>query len=447
MLKTYIKSFYEAAGAYGVDHLSFHVERCACRATDVREGKLEKLELADSCRLFIEGAAEGFAGGVFVEDFQPGLIEEHLQSLRENALACGRPYAPRVLTPIPEPEDSLQGFPPLDVLTERLREAEEAAKAVDSRIEVQNCGFFEREGTVTLSDGQGTHMTDLIGGGQFFIELTAREGEMVQLGGRSLDLPRGQLTDLTAVARKAAEAAAARLNAASCPTEHTKVVLDSYVVCELLDAFAPAFFGRNVQKHMSVLEGRLGRQVAGENITLEENPAMPGGLRPRRFDDEGVPTCRKTLLDRGVLRTYLLDRRSAAQSGLASGGNGFRTSFSEEISPGYTNLILRPGDKSLPELLAEMRDGLFITNVSGVFAGAHPTTGEFSLIARGFRVRDGLRREAVSQITIAGDFFELLGGVRGVGRDCLWMRGAHGCVCTPELFVDALAVSGGGQAE
>jgi len=442
MLKTYIRSFREAAEASGVEQLHFHVEWSASRSAEVRDGALEKLELADNCGLFIEGAVEGFAGGVFVENFQPALIGEQLRSLRENALVCGRPWIPRILTPMPETGAVPRGFPPLDGLVERLREAEEAARAVDSRINVQSCGFYEWEGTVTLSDGRGTEMTDPVGGGRFYLELTAREGKLVQLGGRSLDLPRDVLPDLTGLARKAAEAAVARLNAASCPTGHSRVVLDSYVVCELLDAFAPAFFGKSVQKHMSVLEGRLGQRVAEDSITLEEDPALSGGLRPRRFDDEGVPTCRKLLLDHGVLRTYLHDRRSAAQAGLVSCGNGFRTGCSEEISPGYTNLVLRPGDKALSELLSEMGDGLFITNVSGVFAGAHPATGEFSLIARGFRVRDGVRREAVSQITVAGDFFELLCGVRGVGRGCQWMRGAHGCVCAPELYVDNLAVSG-----
>lgn len=443
MLKTYISRFSEAAKECGLEHLSFHVEQSASRTASVRGGELEKLELADSCRLFIEGAVEGFAGGVFVEDFHPDLIGEHIRLLRENALGCGRAFLPRVLTPVPEPEDGLHGLAPLDALIERLREAEETAHAVDSRVDVQSCGFYEKEGTVTLSDDEGTTLTDLVGGGHFYLELFAREGKRVELGGRSLDVPRGQLPDLTAIARKSAEAAVARLNAASCPAGHSKAVLEGHVVCELLDAFAPAFFGKSVQKHMSVLEGRLGQQVAGENITLEEDPALSGGLRLRRFDDEGTPTCRKVLLDRGVLQTYLHDRRSAAQFGQTAGGNGFRSSFSEEISPGYTNLALRPGDKTQSELLLEMEDGLLITNVSGVFAGAHAATGEFALIARGFRVRDGVRREAVSQITISGDFFDLLGRVRSVGSDCQWMSASNGSVCAPSLYVDALSVSGG----
>lgn len=445
MLKAYITEFCAAAAARGLKDLRFHIEHSASRSAGVSGGELEKLELSDGCRLFVEGSAEGFGGGVFVEALSPALAEEHVRLLWENALACRRSALPHAPIAAPEPEDA-GDFAPLELLTERLREAEAAALAVDSRVEVLSCGFHERLGTITLADGQGNAMTDPLGCGHFHIELIAREGARTLLGGRSVALRRGELPALAPIARKAAEEVISRLSAASCPTGHSAVVLDGHVVCELLDAFSPAFFGRNVQHHMSVLEGRLGQRTAGENITLEEDPTLPGGLRPRRFDDEGVPTSRKTILDRGVLRTYLYDQRGAAQAGEAPGGNGFCHSVSEEASTGYTNLVLRAGERTQEELLAEMGEGLLITRVSGVFAGAHPTTGEFSLIARGVRVRDGQRREAVNQITIAGDFFAMLERVLGVGSDGQWMRGACGSVCAPSLYVKDLAVSGEEQA-
>ena len=214
------------------------------------------------------------------------------------------------------------------------------------------------------------------------------------------------------------------------------------MVCELLDAFLPSFFAKNVQSHMSVLEGRLGEQVAGERITLEEEPRLPGGLCGRRFDDEGVPTSAKAILSGGVLKTYLYNRQSASQAGRAPGGNGFKPSYGEEAATGYTNMVLRCGERSREQLLEEMGEGLLITGVSGVFAGAHPASGEFSLIAQGYKVSGGTLCGGVSQITIAGNFFELLRRVRGVGSDAAWMRTAAGCIRAPSLYVSALAISG-----
>ena len=443
MRKEYMEEFVRAAKAQGVEHLRFYVEESAGRSVTVCGGQMEHLDLSESCQIFAEGAVEGFAGSVFVEDLRPEHIEEHVQTLRECALEAKRPFLELPLPALPAPEGLPADFAPLEEVVERLVAAGEAAQAVDSRVSVQSCSFHERRGTVTLADSQGNAATDWQGGGHLYIGLTARQGETAQQGGRGLHLPWGPLPELEALAREAAAEAVSRLDAASYPTGHSGVVLTGKVVCELLDAFAPAFFARSVERHMSVLEGRLGQPVAGENITLREEPQLSGGLRCRRFDDEGTLTAAKAVLDRGVLQTYLHNAATAGRAGTASGGNGFRPSFSAEVSTGYTNLVLSAGEKSLEELLEELGEGLLITGVSGVFAGARPTTGEFSLIAQGFRVQGGQQGRAVSKITIAGDFFEMLRQVRGIGNDARWMRAANGCVCAPPLLVESLAVSGG----
>lgn len=443
MRKELFAEFARAAKAQGVGQLRFHVEETAERSTSVYGGELERLNLAESCRFLIEGEAGGFAGSVFADELRPELIGEYVRQIRESALEGKRPFQAHPLASLPEPEGAERSFLPLEELVEKMVSAGNAALAADSRVKLQGCNFRERYGTVTLMDGEGHSITDRVGGNTLHIGLTAHEGEVTQLGGRGEHLPWGELPDLETLARDAAHDVVSRLDAASYPTGPSPVVLDSKVVCELLDAFAPSFFGNNVQKHMSVLENRLGQAVAGENVSLLEEPQLEGGLRCRRFDDEGTPTSAKKILENGVLRTYLHNWQSAAREGAVSSGNGFQHSFSEEVTVGYTNLVLERGEKSQEQLLADLGDGLLITHVSGVFAGARPTTGEFSLIAQGYQVRGGRLGRAVTQITIAGDFFEMLRQVRGVGCDVHWMHAPNGCVCAPSLHVASLAVSGG----
>lgn len=444
MLKEFFESFTQAAKAQGVGQLRFHVEETAERSVSVYGGELERLNRAENCRVLIEGEADGFAGSVFADEFRPELIEEYVRQIRESALEGKRPFRAHPLASLPDPEGEERSFRPLPELVEKMVSAGNTALAADSRVSLQGISFQERYGTVTLMDGGGRSITDRVEGGNLHIGLTAHQGEVTQLGGRAEHLPWGQLPDLDALARDAARDVVSRLDAASYPTGARAVVLDSKVVCELLDAFAPSFFGNNVQRHMSVLENRLGQSVAGENITLLEDPQLPGGLRCRRFDDEGTATSAKKILENGVLRTYLHNWQTAAAEGAASSGNGFQHSFSEEVTVGYTNLVLASGEKTREALLADLGDGLLITHVSGVFAGARPTTGEFSLIAQGYQVCAGRLARAVTQITIAGDFFEMLRQVRGVGSDRHWMQAANGCVCAPSLHVASLAVSGGG---
>lgn len=445
MLKTYIEAFTLAAKAHGIGHLNFYTDISRSRAVSVYQGELDKLELSEACRLFIEGEVDGFSGEIYVENFASEQIEEQIQILRESALAYQRPFVSRPLTDMPG-QETQQDFLPLDKVLEGMLAAERAANA-DSRTQLQGCFFQEKYSDVTLTNGEGCTMTDRMGGAHSYLSLTARQEELVQLAGKSVPLPWGQFPDMEAMADRVAADALARLHAGSYPTGACPVVLAANVVCELLDAFAPAFFAKNVYSHMSVLEGKLDQQVAGENITLLEDPLLPGGLRPRRFDDEGTPTSAKTIVERGTLRTYLHNRKSAADAGCAPGGNGFRPSVSEEASAGYTNLLLQSGEKSQDGLLADMGDGLLITGVSGVFAGAHPSSGEFSLISHGYKIRQGVRQGAVSQITIAGSFFEMLRQVQGIGGDNEWMRASHGCVRAPSLYVSNLAVSGGADDE
>lgn len=444
MVKQYIRDFTEAARAAGISRLNFYLEEKQSRSVSVYRGELEQLEHEEQKLLFIEGEVDGFSGAVFVENFQPELMEEHIRRIRESARWGKRPFTPYALeAAAEEPAEDGQDFP-LSEAVERLRAAEQAACRCDSRIEqVQDCRLTEIRRTITLADGDGRCAADRDGSGNFYISLVARDGACVQPGGRGTFFPLHEIPDMEGLARLAAGDALSGLNAASYPTGASPVVLDCRVVCELLDAFLPAFFAKNVQNRVSVLTGRLGQPVAGENITILEDPTLEGGLCRRRFDDEGVPTQVKEIVSGGVLRAYLYNRQSAAADGCTSGGNGFKPSFSEDVSTGYTNVILCPGACTRQELLEKMGNGLLITGVSGVFAGAHAASGDFSLISRGYRVRDGRRCEAVNQITIAGNFFEMLQRVLGIGRDEKWMQTPAGCVRTPSLYVSALAISGG----
>lgn len=443
MLKQYLQDFTRLAHQQGISHLEYYLEESASRSVQVFQGELDQLEQSKQQLLFIEGQVEGFYGGVFVENFQPELFAEHIQTIRKSALARRQSAMERTIPQLPEETETLPKWMDLTELVERLAAAERAAYAADGRVsQVQHCGCSETIKTVTLINEAGQSVSDSSATGHFYIGLNARQGDAVQLGGRGEPFLLGQYPDMEKLARQAAEDAVTKLDAASYPTGTSPVVLSSGVVCELLDAFLPAFFAKNVQTHMSVLEGRMGQQVAGKAVTLTEEPAMADGIRCRRFDDEGVPTVRKTLLDGGRLSSLLYDRRSAQQDGAAPGGNGFKTGFAEEVSTGYTNVVLQCGEKSRDQQLRDMGSGLLITGVSGVFAGANPSTANFSLIAKGYRVENGQRGRGVSQITIAGNFFEMLETVCSVGSEASWMGAANGCVCAPSLHVGRLAVSG-----
>ena len=441
-MKAYYQAFCRAAQAAGITRLNFYMEERLSRSLAVYEGALERLERAEQRQLFVEGEVDGLCGSVFVEQSDPALIPDQIRCILDSAQALQTPFVPYELDGLDRRPDVDYHFTDLERTVTAMCQGEQAAYDADERIvpgvqvSVTELGF-----RYTLMDERGNYATDVTMGGSCGVRLAARQGEQVQPGGVMKPFHADNNPRLAEMARAAAAEAVSRLDAGSYATGTFPVVLESKVVGELLDAFMPAFFAKNVHSGMSVLAGREGGQVAGENITICEDPTLAGGFRVRRFDDEGVATTAKEIVSAGRLNCLLHNRQTARAAGCA-GGNGFKANFNEPVSTGYTNVYIRPGGHSLDELLEQMGQGLLITEVSGVFAGARPNSGVFSLIAQGYRVEGGKRGRAVTQITIAGNFFDLLGKVVAVGSDEHWKRAAAGCVRTPSLYVSEVAISG-----
>ena len=443
MYRVFMQDFISAARDNGIGKLNFYVEQKHFRSVSVFQGELERMDRAELTQMYIEGEYQGMSGGVFVENFDPALIPQHIQGIQEAALCGKTPFVPYALES--GMEQNGDRYHPLNLqeVIDRMCQADKLACSLDSRIlPVGQCHMKEESFRYVLADEAGNQVSDYLTGGGVHISVVAREGEDAQSSHQSAPIHGGQLPDLEALARGAAKEAVSLIGGTSYATGECPVVLESRVVCELLDAFMPTFFAKSVDNRMSVLAEKLGQKVAGENIFLTEDPFLENGLRCRRVDDEGVATGCKEIVSAGVLNTYLHNRQTAEKYDCVSGGNGFKQSVSEPVSTGYTNVVLRSGTATLAELAEEMGNGLLITDVNGVFAGAHPVSGEFSLIAKGYRVDDGVIGQSVKQITIAGNFFDMLSNVVRIAGDEYRMRMTLGCVCAPSLFVRSLMVSG-----
>lgn len=446
MFREYIHEFIPAAKNAGITRLKFYIEEKKTRSVSVYQGELERMERAELAQMFIEGEYEGFSGSVFVEEFDVGRIPEQIRIIQESATYGKSAFSPYCLENLPQGISCEFEPAELETVIELMTETDRKSNQADARIlPTGQCHLKESVYCYTLCDETETFASDYLSGGNFFISAIAQQEDELQSSARSVTFPGGKIPDMKLLGEAAAKEAVSFLGGSSFPTGEHPVVLESRVVCELLDAFMPTFFAQNTDNHMSILAGKLGQQVAGENITLVEDPGYEDGLRCRRFDDEGIITSRKEILSGGVLQCLLHNRYTAAKHDCISGGNGFKVSFNESVSTGYTNVVLQPGFASLQELAEKMQNGLLITSVNGVFAGAHPVSGEFSLISKGYRVQNGKLGRSVRQITIAGNFFSMLSEVVCIGNDERRMLMPHGAVCAPSLYVKSLMISGKGK--
>ena len=242
------------------------------------------------------------------------------------------------------------------------------------------------------------------------------------------------LEDPATIGRNAGERAVRRLNPTRPKTAKLPVVFDPRVAASLLGHLAGAINGAGVARGTSFLKDSLGQRIFPAGITIVDDPHRVRGLRSRLFDGEGVAGQRMELVADGILTTWLLDSRSARQLGLRSTGHAGRGTGGPP-SPGPTNLYLAPGPLSPAELMADIKEGLYVTEMIGM--GVNGVTGDYSRGASGFWIEDGVLAYPVSEITVAGNLRDMFLAL--TPADDLVFRNATNA---PTLRIDGMTIAG-----
>jgi PmbA protein len=242
------------------------------------------------------------------------------------------------------------------------------------------------------------------------------------------------LDDPAAIGRSAGERTIARLNPTRPATAKLPVVYDPRVSGGLVGHFVGAINGASVARGTSFLKDKMGERVFAPGIAIHDDPRRVRGPRSRAWDGEGTPTAARALIEDGVLTTWLLDSRSARQLGLTSTGHAARGTGGPP-SPSPSNLYLAAGTLSPAELMADIRLGLYITELIGM--GINGVTGDYSRGAAGFMIRDGQLAEAVAEITVAGNLIDMFAHLTPAS-DLRFRRGTD----APTVRVEGMTLAG-----
>jgi PmbA protein len=213
------------------------------------------------------------------------------------------------------------------------------------------------------------------------------------------------------------------------------VVYDPRVAGGLVSHLASAINGSGVARGTSFLKEKLHRRVFAPGINIHDDPRRVRGLRSRLFDGEGTPTKTWALVEDGVVTTWLLDSRSARQLGMTSTGHAARGT-SGPPSPSTTNLYLAAGTLTPAELMADIKEGLYITELIGM--GVNGVTGDYSRGAAGFMIRDGALAEPVAEVTVAGNLVDMFAAMVPAS-DLRFRRGTD----APTVRIDGMTMAGG----
>lgn len=319
---------------------------------------------------------------------------------------------------------------------ERSRRAEAAALAYDPRITNSEGGSFSRTagGFVMATSGgfRGGYLGSYASVSVSPVAADA-DGKNRTSGYWSARRFLAELESEEAVGREAARRTVALLGARKVPTQEAPVVFESDAARSLLGAFAGCVTGDAVYRRSTFLLERMGEQVASELVTLVDDPTLKSGPGSRPFDGDGLPSRRNVVVERGVLKTWLLDVYAARKLGLkstASAASGTGT------GAGTSNFFLQPGAMSRDALIASTERGLYVTGMMGF--GFNAVTGDFSRGAVGWWIEDGRLAFPVSEVTISLNFKDLFASIDAVASDLEFKSG----VASPTFRVAKMTVAG-----
>ena len=245
--------------------------------------------------------------------------------------------------------------------------------------------------------------------------------------------------DTKEIAKQGVKEALSKLGGSTISSGNYKTIVYNEAMASLLETFADIFSGEAAQRGLSLLKGKEGEVIASNIVSIVDDPLLDKGLASTPFDDEGVATFKKDIVSNGVLNTLLHNLKTAHKVNVKTTGNGFKASYSSPVSVEPTNFYIEKGEASIKELMEEIKDGIMVTDFAGLHSGANSVTGDFSLAAKGFYIKDGKKEYPVEQITVAGNFFDLLKNIKFIGNDLNFPISSVG---SPSVIVEGLSIAG-----
>lgn len=413
--------------------------------TQVRLGDVETVQNSHQKRLGLRLFFGQRSATTSTSDFSPA----SLRQLLDDSCALAQAMAPDEHAGLPEPEevaatvadlelcdDGLQQLPPAERIA-MARDAEKAALDYDARITNSEGGSYDSsQGEVTYINSHGFVGRYRASLASMSVASIASDAGGMQSGswftaGRRMDA----LQAPEALGREAARRTLRRLGARRVPTQKAPVVFEASVAAGLLNHLFSAVSGSAIYRAASFLTDCIGEKIAPETVTVYDDGTLPGAPGSKPFDGEGLPTRRTTVVENGVLLSYLLDTYTGRKLGMRSTGNAAR-SAGDAPSVGPTNFFMAPGAATPEEIIASVPSGLYVTNMIGF--GVNPVTGDYSRGASGLWIEGGELTFAVEEITIAGNLRQMLADIEMIGNDLDRRRR----VMAPTLKIREMTIAG-----
>jgi PmbA protein len=431
----------EAARRAGADAADAVAVRGISQSVEIRDGQVEESERSEGDDVGLRVLVGKRQAVVSTND----IGGDNVAKLAERAVAMARVAPDDNFVGLADPALLARSFPDLDLLDpdmpstadleRRAQEAEVAGLAVKGVTKSGGASASAGIGGMVLVTSTGFHGSYLRSSQGISMMAIAGEGTGME---RDYDFTSAiHASDLSSpkdVGRSAGERTVARINPRKVETCKVPVVFDPRIANSLVGHLVGAVNGASVARKTSFLKDKLGQQLFGKGIRIIDDPMRVRGLRSQTFDAEGVVVKKLAIIDDGVLTSWLLDSATARELGLVTTGHAHR-GVSSAPSPGAYNLHLEPGTATPAELISDIKQGFYVTDLIG--SGVNGVTGDYSRGAAGFWIENGEITYAVSEVTIAGHLLDIFKSMTPA-NDLVFKYGIN----APTVRIEGLTVAG-----
>ncbi len=414
-------------------------------SVQVRMGAVDRLTKAREKRLGLRVFVGKKSATTSTSDFS----KVSLDRLVSDTCTLANAVVEDLVSGLPAASEMAKNRPDLDLFDETIldtevqidwaKRGESAAFAADPRVtNSEGADFDSSSGRVVLANTHGFVGSYRSSSFSLSVSPIATEpatGAMQRDAWYDVQRKFARLGSAESIGQEATRRTVRRLGARKVTTKRVPVVFDQETAGSLLANLCSALSGYSLYKQASFLLDQLGQTIASDLMTIHDDGRIEGGLGSRPFDGEGLATRKNTIVERGVLKSYLLDTYSGKKLGLPSTGNASR-GVGESPSVGPTNFYLVPGSKTPEQIIGSVKEGLFVTELIGF--GINMVTGDYSRGACGFWIENGEIAHPVEEITIAGNLKQMLKNIEMVGDDLVF----RGRIASPTVKVSEMMVAG-----
>ena len=436
---------FEKAKVAGFNECEIYFSDGESISISVYEGEVEKYNLAKSFGLSFRGKINNKMGYSYTEILDESAIDMLINSAKNSATLIENEdetfiYAgDKIYSKVKTYSEKLENIDPSKMIDLALDLEKEAKNYCDKVVNINGCKISYSSSNYGIYNTKGLELTNKDNILTSYVvpvveDESGRNDGVGYVVASSIDE-----VNPKQIAEQGVKEALSKLGGKSVQSGNYNIIIYNEAMVQLLETFTGTFSADAAQKGLSLFKGKEGEVVASSLVTIVDDPLMDGGLASAPFDDEGVATFTKELIHEGKLNTLLHNLKTAHKQGVKATGNGFKASYASSVGVSESNLYLKEGNKSFEDLMNEIGEGIIITDLAGLHSGANTVSGDFSLAAKGFYVKDGKKTFPVEQITLAGNYFELLKNITSVGNDLKFPMSNVG---SPSVIATGLSIAG-----